>query len=72
MNTQMKYIIKHEKTGNFYNFITNSWIKNLTLGCLTTAGKVFSFCGKLKDIKIKKYSIKNFIPEKAVDIILEI
>lgn len=72
MGTQMKYIIKHVKTGNFYNFITNSWIKNLTLGCLTTAAKVITFCGKLKDIKIKKYSIEDFIPENAIDMILEI
>lgn len=71
MSTQMKYIIKNEKNGNFYNFITNSWNKNLTFGCLTTVGKALAFCGKLKDIKIKKYLIDDFKPENVVDVILE-
>lgn len=70
MSKQTKYVIK-DNNNNFYNFITKTWISQLTRSCLSTFAEVYNLCNSLKNTKIQKYILEDIFSENIVDTVLE-
>lgn len=53
---QRKFIIKDVKNKRYYNFANNTWIKELTYGCLNNFSNTIKFISKTnQEVKIKQF-----------------
>lgn len=71
MKENQKYIMINEKSGEFYNFITQRWSKHLTLACLTNINNILTVSRNFENITIKQYfyNLEN-IKQDIVDVVL--